>query len=62
LKKIKEAAVGVKALTDDDRATINEKVDYFLKFIEDTPKSGKWKGRAKVGTSKPWYQEVSDWA
>jgi hypothetical protein len=62
LKRIKEAAVGVKALTDDDRATINEKVDYFLKFIEDTPKSGKWKGRAKVGTSKPWYQEVSDWA
>jgi hypothetical protein len=62
LKKIKEAAVGVKALTDDDRATINEKVDYFLKFIEDTPKSGKWKGRAKTGTSKPWYQEVSDWA
>jgi hypothetical protein len=62
LKKIKEAAVGVKALTDDDRAIINEKVDYFLKFIEDTPKTGKWKGRAKSGTSKLWYQEVSDWA
>jgi hypothetical protein len=62
LNKIKEAMVGVKALTDEDRATIAEKVDYFLKFIEDTPKSGKWKGRAKVGTSKPWYKEVSDWA
>jgi hypothetical protein len=62
LKRIKEAMTGVKALTDDHRAIITEKVDYFLKFIEDTPKTGKWKGRAKAGTSKPWYQEVSDWA
>ena len=62
LRRIKEAMAGVKALTDDHRAIIAEKVDYFLKFIEDTPKSGKWKSRAKAGTGKPWYQEVSDWA
>jgi hypothetical protein len=62
LKKIKEAIDGVKALTDDHRAIIAKKVDYFVKFIEDTPKSGKWRSRAKAGTSKPWYQEVSDWA
>jgi hypothetical protein len=61
LRRIKEAMSGVKALNDDQRAVIAEKVDYFLKFIEETPKSGKWKGRAKTGTSKPWYQEVSDW-
>jgi hypothetical protein len=62
LKKIKEAMSGVKALTDGQRGIIADKVDNFLKFIEDTPKSGKWKNRAKTGTSKPWYQEVSDWA
>ena len=62
LKRIKEAMAGVRALTDDHRDIIAEKVDYFLKFIEDTPKSGKWKSRAKAGTGKPWYQEVSDWA
>ena len=61
LKKIKEAMVGVKALEDGQRAVIAEKVDAFLKYIEDTPKSGKWKGRAKTGTSKPWYKEVADW-
>jgi hypothetical protein len=61
LKKIKEAMAGVNALTDDQRAVINEKTDYFLKFIEDTPKTGKWKSRAKVGTSRPWYQQISDW-
>jgi hypothetical protein len=62
LKRIKETLAGVKALTDDQRTIISEKVDYFLKFIEDTPKSGKWKNRAKTGTSKLWYQEVADWA
>jgi hypothetical protein len=62
LKKVKMAMAGVKALTDDQRAIISDKVDNFLKYIEDAPKSGKWKGRAKAGTSKPWYKEVSDWA
>ncbi|KAF0107157.1 MAG: hypothetical protein FD146_1998 [Anaerolineaceae bacterium] len=61
LRRIKEAMSGVRALSDDQCAVIAEKVDYFLEFIEDTPKSGKWKSRAKTGTSKPWYQEVSDW-
>ena len=62
LKRIKEGMAGVNALTDDQRAIIAEKVDYFLNFIEDTPKSGKWKSRAKTGTNKPWYKEVSDWS
>jgi hypothetical protein len=61
LRKIKEAMTGVKALTDDQRFTINEKINKFLQIIEDAPKSGKWKNRARTGTSKPWYQEVSDW-
>jgi hypothetical protein len=62
LKKIKEATNGVKALTDEQRKVIAAKVDQFVQYIEDTPKSGKWKGRAKVGEKKPWYKEVSDWA
>ena len=61
LRKIKEASLGVKALSDEQRRTIAEKADLLLKHIEDAPKSGKWKGRAKTGTSKPWYQEVADW-
>jgi len=61
LKKIKDAMAGVKALTDDQRAVIAGKVDQFLDLIERAPKSGKWKSRAKTGTNKPWYQEVSDW-
>ena len=62
LKKVKEAMQDVKALTEGQRGIITGKVDHFLKIIEDTPKSGKWKGRAKTGTSKPWFKEVSDWS
>jgi hypothetical protein len=61
LRKIKEAMGGVPALSDPQRAVIAEKVDALLKYIEDVPKSGKWKGRAKTGTSRPWYQEIADW-
>jgi len=62
LQKVKEAMNGVKVLSTEQRKTIADKVEYFIKYLEDTPKSGKWKGRAKTGTSKPWYKEVSDWA
>jgi len=62
LRKIKEAMAGVKALSDDQRAIIAEKADDFIKIIEEEPKSNKWKSRARIGSRKPWYQEVSDWA
>jgi hypothetical protein len=61
LRKIKAAMMEVKALTDEQRGAIASKVDAFLDIIEAAPKSGKWKSRAKTGTNKPWYKEVSDW-
>jgi hypothetical protein len=62
LKKIKEATKDVKALTEEQRTIIGGKVDQFLQYLEKAPKSGKWKGREKVGEKKPWYKEVADWA
>jgi len=61
LQKIKEACGSVKVLTDHHRQEIKQNIDALLDFIEKTPKSRKWKGRAKVGDKKPWYNEVSDW-
>jgi hypothetical protein len=49
-------------LSPADREAICSKADYILEYIENAPKSGKWRGRAKVGTKKPWYNEVTDWA
>jgi hypothetical protein len=62
LEKIKESASGVKILTESDCKIIGERADQLLQILENTPKSGKWKSRAKVGTKKLWYKEVSDWA
>jgi len=61
LKKIKATLIDVKALTSEQQKIISDKVDQFLEIIEETPKSGKWKSRAKTGTSKLWYKEVTDW-
>jgi hypothetical protein len=62
LAKIKTATEGVAALTPEHRAAIRENADRILKHLEETPKTGKWKARAKTGTQKPWYNEVSDWS
>jgi hypothetical protein len=60
--RITEAMAGVKALTGEQRIAIGAKVDALLKIIEEAPKSGRWKSRAKIGTSKQWFKEVADWA
>jgi hypothetical protein len=62
LGKVKVAVNQVGVLTDQNRAVIIERIDTIVQHIENAPKSGKWKGRAKVGTKKPWYNEVSDWS
>ncbi len=61
LGKVKAATAGVAALSPEQRAAIQEKANRLLQAIEEAPKSGKWKGRARIGTRKPWYTEVSDW-
>jgi hypothetical protein len=62
LGKVKGAMEAVKALSEDQRALIRAQADSLIEAIESAPKSGRWKGRAKVGPGKPWYNEVSDWA
>jgi hypothetical protein len=61
LERIKSAMAGVAALSEEHQATIGEKAGRILQYIENEPKSGKWRRRSKVGTKKPWYNEVSDW-
>jgi hypothetical protein len=61
LNKVQAAVIGVPVISEQNRIIINEKAEAIIKIIENEPKSGKWKGRAKSGTSKIWYKEVSDW-
>jgi hypothetical protein len=61
LNKVQAAVNGVPALSAMDRILVKENAEAIIEIIEMEPKSGKWKGRAKSGTSKIWYKEVSDW-
>jgi hypothetical protein len=61
LGRVKNAVDAVRALDEEQRMTIRNQADHLIKAIESAPKSGRWKSRAKVGTSKIWYNEVSDW-
>ena len=42
------------------KETVRNKVETLLNRIESEPKSFRWKMRAKVGTSKIWYNEVEE--
>lgn len=60
LKKFKDSLPKFSLLKEDDQKAINVKIDKLLEAIKNKPKSLRWKLRAKVGTSKKWYQEVEE--
>ncbi len=47
-------------LKDDVRGTALDRLDRFARTVEDSPKTRKWKLRARVGTRKKWYQDVEE--
>ncbi len=61
LNKVKIAVDTVAAVSEEQGEVIKSKAETLLDRLEQEPKSGKWKGRAKTGPSKIWYNEVSDW-
>jgi hypothetical protein len=61
LNNVQAAIYGIPVLSEQERLLIKENAETIIKIIEMEPKSGKWKGRAKTGTIKIWYKEVSDW-
>ena len=58
LKRIKEDIKNYDQLSEEDKQVVNARVDLLLKYIEEEPKTKKWKKRAKKGTKKKWYREV----
>lgn len=61
LKKLQTAVEGVPILTPEHQRVIRDKANQLLEVIDQAPKSGRWQKRAKTGTAKPWYNDVSDW-
>jgi len=61
LKMINESLGRYSVLTNEDREIIGERIKALLRQVEGTPKSLKWKVRAKLGTKVIWYNEVDEW-
>jgi len=60
LSKVKGFLPEYPFLTYEDRSDIAAKIDSLSEAIEKKEKSIKWKMRARVGPSKPWYNKVEE--
>lgn len=49
-------------LSNEDKSIVRSRIANMLSFMNEQPKSMKWKMRARVGTKKRWYKEVEDWS
>ncbi len=60
LKRVPDYIAEFSAITGAQGDVIRGRIDDLLARIEAVPKSIKWKLRAKIGTRRLWYQEVSE--
>ena len=60
LRKILRFVDVYDALSEEDRKIVKERVSNILDKIERSPKTVKWRLRAKLGTKIPWYTEVEE--
>jgi len=60
LKRTKHCLRQFKPLSDQDREDVANKISRLLDAIEKSPKSFKWRMRARIGTSKKWYDDVEE--
>ena len=60
LQKILGSLEGFDALQPQDRADVKAKIDSLLETIEKKDKSMQWKMRARIGTKRKWYNDVSE--
>lgn len=60
LKKLEKFLTRYDTLSEEQRNSAASKIVKLLQGIENVPKTLRWRLRAKVGTSKIWYNEVEE--
>jgi len=48
------------SMKKEEHAVVRSRIDELLKVLDEAPKTLAWKMRAKIGTRRQWYQEVSE--
>ena len=61
LNKIKDNLDSYSVLQESDKHVISNRIEEILNFLEEHPKTLKWKSRSIIGTKIKWYNEVDDW-
>jgi hypothetical protein len=59
LEKVKAFLPKYDVLSDGERTLVQNRINALLERVDATPKSMRWKARARVGTKVRWYKEVS---
>lgn len=60
LRRVPDHFTDFPSIQAAQRKIIQDRIDELLGVIETAPKTLGWKMRAKIGTRKRWYQEVSE--
>jgi hypothetical protein len=60
LNRVRQLAVRMEKLSEEDRQDVSEKIENLLSRIEAEPKTGGWKVRAKIGEKRKWYRDVEE--
>jgi hypothetical protein len=60
LDKVRSFSFKYNELSDKEKSEINQKIDILRKYIDDQPKTARWKVRAKIGPSRKWYRDVEE--
>lgn len=60
LKRVPDHLTEFSLLREEEHGVIRGRIAELLSAIEAAPKTLSWKIRAKVGTRRRWYQEVTD--
>jgi hypothetical protein len=58
LAKIKAAVAKFDTFDEHEKAIVGRRIDEILEWIDNSPKSLKWKARAMIGTRIKWYRQV----
>lgn len=60
LKRVPDYFPEFLSIGEREHSIIQSRIDELLNIIEAAPKTLSWKMRAKIGTRRRWYQEVSE--
>lgn len=60
LRKILEYSNTCKALNNNEKSIVENKINYLLNYLHQKPKTPKWKLRAILGPRIKWYNEVEE--